>query len=71
MRIINNVMQNYYRYNGKFYAASERKDFKMHDIFLDGRDYCFKVIESQHDLDNVLFLDPEMYCILEEATIQN
>lgn len=71
MRIINNVMQTYYRYNGKFYVASDRKNFKMNDIFIDGRDYCFKVIETENDLVDVAYMAPELYYILEEVTIQN
>lgn len=43
----------------------------MRDIFIDGRDYCFKVIENEHDLIDVSFMAPEMYYILEEVTVQN
>ena len=71
MKIVNNVMQNYYKYDGKFYKASDRKTFKLNDIFLDGRDYCFKVIENDRDLTSVAFIDPELYVILEEVTIRN
>lgn len=69
MKIINNQVQTHYRYNGKFYVASERKEFKVHDIFIDGRDYCFKVIENERDLVDVAFMAPELYYILEEATV--
>lgn len=71
MRIINNQVQTYYRYNGKFYVVSDRKSFRVGDIFIDGRDYCFKVIENDKDLFDVAFMAPELYFILEVATVQN
>ena len=71
MRNINNQMQTYYRYNEKFYAISDRKAFRINDIFIDGRDYSVKVIETEDDLINVSYMAPELYCILEEATVQN
>jgi hypothetical protein len=71
MKIINNMMQSYYKYNEKFYVASERKDFKLNDIFIDGRDYFFKAIEDEHDLVDVSFMAPEMYFILDEVTVLN
>jgi hypothetical protein len=71
MKDITNKIQTYYRYNGKFYMVSERKDFRFHDIFIDGRDYGVKIIESEHDLVSVAYMAPELYVILEEVTVQN
>ena len=71
MRIINDHIQTYYRYNGKFYIVSERKNFRLYDIFIDGRDYCLKVIETDNDLIDVAYMPPELYVILEEVTVQN
>lgn len=71
MNDITNKIQTYYRYNGKFYTASKRKDFRMNDIFIDGRDYGVKVIEDEKDLVDVAFMAPELYVILEEVTAQN
>ncbi len=71
MRDITKHIQTYYRYNGKFYIITDRKDFRMHDIFIDGRDYGVKVVESEKDLIDVAFMAPELYVILEEVTVQN
>ena len=71
MKDITNKIQTYYRYNGKFYAISERKDFRLGDIFIDGRDYGVKAIESEKDLIDVAYMAPELYVILEEVTVQN
>ena len=71
MKTVNNIMQNYYIYNGKFYIISERKTFKLNDVFLDVRDYFFKVIEDDEDLTSIASLAPELYVILEETTIQD
>lgn len=69
MKDITNYIQTYYRYNGKFYTVSNRKDFRLNDVFLDGRDYGVKVIETEQDLVNVAYIAPELYVILEEVTI--
>lgn len=71
MRDITSNIQTYYGYNGKFYIVSDRKSFRMNDIFIDGRDYGVKIIESEQDLINVSYMAPELYVILKEATIQN
>lgn len=68
---ITSKIQTYYRYNGKFYTVSNRKDFRMNDVFIDGRDYGVKIIASEHDLFDVSFMDPKLYVILEEATVQD
>lgn len=69
MKDIINHIQTYYRYNGKFYTVSSRKDFRLNDIFLDGRDFGVKMIETENDLMNSVWIAPELYVILEEATI--
>lgn len=69
MKDITNNIQTYYRYNGKFYTRSDRKDFRLGDIFIDGRDYGVKVIESEQDIFDMAFTAPELYVILEEATM--
>jgi hypothetical protein len=71
MQDITNKIQTYYRYNGKFYTVAERKDFHINDVFLDGRDYGVKIIETEKDLIDVAFMAPELYIILKEVTIQN
>lgn len=69
MKDITNQIQTYYRYNGKFYTVSSRKDFRLNDIFLDGRDYGVKIIETESDLINAMCIAPELYVILKETTI--
>ena len=71
MKDITTRIQTYYRYNGKFYTVSDRKDFRINDVFIDGRDYGVKIIESELDLVNVAYMAPELYCILEEVAVQN
>jgi hypothetical protein len=71
MKTINNQIQTHYKYNDKFYIASERKVFHINDIFIDGRDYGVKVIETEDDLIDVSYMAPEVYMILEEVTVQN
>jgi hypothetical protein len=61
----------HYEYNGKFYKASDRKTLRINDIFIDGRNYGVKIIEDEQDIFDMSFVDPELYLILEEATIQN
>lgn len=69
MKDITNHIQTYYRYNGKFYTVTERKGFHINDVFLDGRDYGVKIIESEKDIINMSFTAPELYIILKEVTI--
>ncbi len=71
MRDITNKIQTYYRYNGKFYTVSDRKDFRMNDIFVDCRSYYVKEIDSTQDYVAVAYMAPETYVILEEVTVQN
>lgn len=68
---ITGQIQTYYRYNGKFYTVSNRKEFRLGDIFFDGRDYGIKIINSAQDYVSVAYMAPELYCILEETTVQN
>lgn len=69
MKLIAHQMDTYYKYNGKFYTVSERKKFRINDIFIDGRDYGVKVIESAQDIFDMSFTAPELYVILEEVAI--
>lgn len=69
MKDITSQIQTYYRYNGKFYAVSNRKGFRLNDIFLDGRDYGVKIVETENDLINAVYIAPELYVILEETII--
>lgn len=71
MKNVTNQIQTYYRYNGKFYTVSARKDFRLNDIFLDCRDYGAKIIETENDLINAMCIAPELYVILKEITIEN
>ena len=69
MKDITNYITTYYRYNGKFYKVSSRRDFRLNNIFLDCRDFGVKIIETENDLINAVCMAPELYVILEEATI--
>lgn len=71
MRDVTNKIKTLYRYNGKFYSISDRKNFRINDIFIDGRDYAVKIIEDEQDLFDLAYMAPELYVILEELTIQN
>lgn len=71
MKDITNKIVTCYRYNGNFYTISNRRSLRLNDMFLDGRDYGVKIIESIDDLSEMSFIDPELYVILEEFTIQN
>ena len=71
MKDITNYIQTYYRYNGKFYTISNRKNLRLNDIFLDGRDYGVKIIETESDLMNAAYIAPELYIILTEVTVQD
>lgn len=68
MKDITNKTESYYRYNGKFYAVSQRTDFRINDVFFDGRNYSIKLIETEQDLIDMSFVAPELYVILEETT---
>ena len=71
MKIITHQTNTLYRYNNKFYKVSSRSALEVGDIVIDGRDYNFKLMESDHDIFDMSFVAPELYCILEETTIQN
>ena len=71
MKDITSKTESYYRYNGKFYTVSRRTDFRLNDVFFDGRNYSIKIIETEQDLVDVSFMAPELYVILEEVTVQN
>ena len=71
MKIITHQIDTLYRYNNKFYKASRRSNLEVGDVVIDGRDYNFKLMESSHDIFDMSFVAPELYCILEEVTIQN
>ena len=71
MKDITGKTQSYYRYDGKFYIPSKRTALIVNDIFFDGRDYSIKMIESIDDLSEMSFVAPELYCILEQTTIQD
>ena len=55
-----------YKCDNKFYTLSERKHFEINDLFIDLRDYQYKVIESNNDIVDMSFVAPELYIILEE-----
>jgi hypothetical protein len=69
MKDITSKTESYYRYNGKFYTVSRRTDFRINDVFFDGRNYSIKIIETEEDLMNAVCIAPELYVILEEVTI--
>ena len=71
MKSISHKIKTYYEYDGKFYAASDRKDLRVNDIFIDGRDYNVKAVEDIQDLFDLAYMAPELYVILEEVTIQD
>lgn len=80
MRIINDQIQGcykdskenlYIKYNNKMHITNDRKELHMGDIFCDLRDECFKIVESQDDLFEMSFIDPKLYHICEEVTVQN
>jgi hypothetical protein len=66
---ITDKIETYYKYNRKFYKVSNRKCFRLNDIFLDCRDFGVKMIETENDLINAVCIAPELYVILEEVTI--
>ena len=59
-----------YRYDEKNYVISNRKSLNLGDIFYDTRCCNFKMVETDHDLFNMSFVDPELYYILEEVQAQ-
>lgn len=56
----------FYKCENKFYTLSDRKHFQINDLFFDIRDCRYKIIESNHDIFDMSFVDPELYIILEE-----
>lgn len=71
MKIITDKIRMCYSYNGKFYKVSDRKTLRVNDIFLDCRDYGVKTIEDEQDIFDMSYVDPDLYVILEETTVQN
>jgi hypothetical protein len=71
MQIITKQVDTLYRYKNKFYKASNKNMLEINDVFIDGRDYNFKLVESNHDVWDMAYVAPELYCILEEVTVQN
>ena len=71
MKIVTDKIRTYYKHNGKLYKVSDRKMFRVNDLFLDCRDYSAKIIEDEDDIVNMTYVAPELYVILEEITIQN
>lgn len=71
MKIITNQTRTIYKYSGKYYQVSNKDKLDIMDIIIDGRDYNFKLIESNHDIFDMSFVAPELYCILEEVTMQD
>lgn len=69
MKIVSDNITTYYKYNGKIYRVSDRKRFRIDDIFLDCRDYGAKIIEDKQDIVDMSYVAPELYVILEETTI--
>lgn len=60
-----------YKCDNKFYICSNKKHLEINDMFIDLRDYQFKVIESNHDIYDMSFVAPELYIILEEVKENN
>jgi hypothetical protein len=71
MKIITHQVETLYRYNGKFYKVSSKSMLEVGDVVIDGRDYNFKVMESNQDVMDMSYIAPELYYILEEVTVQN
>lgn len=71
MKIITHQVETLYRYNGKFYKVSSKSMLEVGDVVIDGRDYNFKVMESNQDVIDMSYIAPELYYILEEVTVQN
>lgn len=67
MKIITHQIDTLYRYNNKFYKVSNRRILEVGDIIIDGRDYNFKLMESNQDILDMSSVAPELYVILEEA----
>jgi hypothetical protein len=67
MKIITHQIDTLYRYNNKFYKVSSRRILEVGDIIIDGRDYNFKLMESNQDILDMSSVAPELYVILEEA----
>ena len=71
MQLISHKITTCYEYNGKLYKVSNRKNFRINDIFIDGRDYGIKIIEDAQDILDLAYMASELYVILEEVTTQN
>jgi hypothetical protein len=71
MKIITHQVETLYRYNGKFYKVSSKRMLEVGDVVIDGRDYNFKVMESNQDVMDMSYVAPELYCVLDETAIQN
>lgn len=71
MKIITHQIDTLYRHDGQLYKASKKSHIDVGDVIIDGRDYNFKLIESNQDVFDMSFVDPALYVILEETTIQN
>lgn len=56
----------YYRYDDRLYKVSDRKQFRIGDIFIDGRNYSVNIIEDEQDIIDMSYVAPELYVILEE-----
>lgn len=69
MKIITHQIDTLYRHDGKFYKTSNKDYIDVGDILIDGRDYNFKLMESNQDLFDMSFVAPELYVILEEVTM--
>jgi hypothetical protein len=67
MKIITGQVDTLYKYDNKFYKASNKNRLEINDVFIDGRDYNFKLVESNHDVWDMSYVAPELYCILEEV----
>lgn len=58
--------------NGKPYIFApfeEKNNCKVGDIIIDFRTNYFKTIENEHDLFELSFLAPEMFCSLKEVNL--
>jgi hypothetical protein len=47
--------------------VSNRRILEVGDVIIDGRDYNFKLMESNQDILDMSSVAPELYVILEEA----
>lgn len=54
------------QYKNKLYIASKRTDFRIGDIYFDYRDGFYKEIETQKDANDMNYMAPELFCLLDE-----